>query len=96
MKKYEALFIVKPDLSEDDKKTLFEQISDAVAKNNGNASGGSVWPEKRKLYFPIKRYREGIYYLLQFTAVPKTITDINHAYKLNENILRVLISKIDS
>lgn len=95
MKKYEALFIVKPDLSEDDKKTLFEQISDAVAKNNGNVSGGSVWSEKRKLFFPIKRYREGIYYLLQFAALPKSITDINQAYKLNENILRVLITRLD-
>jgi len=95
MKKYEALFIIKPDLSEDEKKILFNQISDAVAKNNGNVSEGSVWPEKRKLYFPIKRYREGVYYFLQFTTEPKSITDINHAYKLNENILRVLITKLE-
>ncbi|PIP20608.1 MAG: 30S ribosomal protein S6 [Candidatus Omnitrophica bacterium CG23_combo_of_CG06-09_8_20_14_all_40_11] len=95
MKKYEAMFIIKPDLSEDEKKTLFNQIGEAVAKNNGNVSGGSIWSEKRKLYFPIKRYREGIYYLLQFTTEPKSITDINHAYKLNENILRVLITKIE-
>lgn len=95
MKKYEALFILKPDLSENDKKTLFEQISEIVAKNNGNVSGGSAWPEKRKLYFPIKRCREGIYYLLQFTAWPKSITDIDHAYKLNENILRILITRLD-
>jgi len=95
MKKYEAMFIIKPDLSEDENKTLFNQISDAVTKNNGNVSGGSVWSEKRKLYFPIKRYREGIYYLLNLTTEPKSITDINHAYKLNENILRVLITKIE-
>jgi small subunit ribosomal protein S6 len=95
MKKYEVMLIIKPDLSEDEKKTLFNQISDAVTKNNGNVSAGSVWSEKRKLYFPIKRYREGIYYLLNFTTEPKSITDINHAYKLNENILRVLITKLE-
>ena len=94
MKKYEAMLIIKPDLSEDEKKTLFNQISDAVTKNNGNVSAGSVWSEKRKLYFPIERYREGIYYLLNFTTEPKSITDINHAYKLNENILRVLITGV--
>jgi len=95
MRKYEAMFIIKPDLSEDEKKTLFNQVSEAVTKNNGNVSGGSIWSEKRKLYFPIKRYREGIYYLLNFTATPTSITDINHAYKLNENILRVLITKLE-
>lgn len=94
MKKYEALFIIKPDLSQEDQKALFNQIREIVAKNNGNVSEGSLWPEKRKLYFPLKRYREGIYYLLQFAIEPKTITDINHAYKLNENILRVLIIKL--
>jgi len=94
VKKYEALFIIKPDLSQEDQKALFNQIREIVAKNNGNVSEGSLWPEKRKLYFPLKRYREGIYYLLQFAIEPKTITDINHAYKLNENILRVLIIKL--
>jgi small subunit ribosomal protein S6 len=95
MKKYEAMFIIKPDLSEDDKKTLLNQISEAVTKNSGSVTSGAVWSEKRKLFFPIKRCREGVYYLLSFTAEPKSITDINHAYMLNENILRVLISKLE-
>ena len=94
MKKYEAMFIVKPDLSEEDKKFLFSQISDVVAKNNGNVSQADIWSEKRKLYFPIKKYREGIYYLMNFTIAADAITKLNHAYKLNENILRVLITKV--
>ncbi|MBI3991459.1 MAG: 30S ribosomal protein S6 [Candidatus Omnitrophica bacterium] len=95
MKKYEGMFIIRPDLSEDEKKTLFNQISEAVTKNNGSVSGASVWSEKRKLFFPIKRYREGVYYLLNFTAVPTSIKDINRAYRLNENILRVLFSRLE-
>lgn len=95
MKKYEAMFIIKPDLSEDEKKTLFDQIGSAVTKSNGTVSAGSVWSEKRKLFFPIKRCREGIYYLLGFAASPESITEINHAYKLNENILRVLITRLE-
>jgi small subunit ribosomal protein S6 len=82
-------------LSEDDKKTLFDQIGDIVAKNNGKVSSGSLWSEKRKLFFPLKRYREGVYYLLNFNAAPSSIANINHAYKLNENILRVLITKLE-
>ena len=95
MKKYEAMFIIKPDLSDEEKKALFNQISEAVTKNNGNVIAASVWSEKRKLFFPIKRYREGIYYLLQFTIVPTSVKDINQAYKLNENILRVLITSLE-
>lgn len=95
MNKYEAMFIIKPDLSEEEKKTLFNQISDTVVKNNGSASGGSIWSEKRKLYFPIKKYQDGIYYLMNFSTPSEAISKIRHTYKLNENILRVLITKIN-
>lgn len=95
MKKYEAMFIIKPDLSEEERKNLFNQINDAVAKNNGKVSSGAVWAERRKLYFPLKRHREGLYYLLSFSIAPLAIKEISQAYKLNENILRVLITKLE-
>lgn len=95
MKKYEAMFIVKPDLSEEERKSLFSQINDAVVKNNGEVSTGAVWAERRKLYFTLKRQQEGLYYLLSFSALPLSMKDIGQAYKLNENILRVLITQVN-
>ncbi len=94
MNKYEAMFIVKSDLSDADKKALFDQISDAVTKHNGKVVSAAVWAEKRKLFFPLKKQREGLYYLLSFNAEAPAIKDIRHAYKLNENILRVLITRL--
>ncbi len=94
MNKYEAMFIIKPDLSEEERKTLFNQINDVVSKNNGNVLGSSVWLEKRKLHFTIKKYQEGLYYLVNFSLSPLAIKEISHAYKLNENILRALITKV--
>lgn len=95
MNKYEAMFIIRPDLSEDEKKALFGQVQDAVTKNNGSVPQAGIWSEKRPLCFTIKKYREGIYYLMNFSTPPESISEINRAYKLNENILRVLITKIE-
>ncbi|MBN2831509.1 MAG: 30S ribosomal protein S6 [Candidatus Omnitrophica bacterium] len=95
MNKYEAIFIVKPDLSEEESSNLFSQINDAVVKNSGTVTSGALWSEKRKLFFPIKKYNEGVYYLLSFSINPLAVKDIRHAYKLNENILRILISKLE-
>jgi small subunit ribosomal protein S6 len=95
MNKYEALFIIKPDLSEEERKNLFNQISEAVTKNQGNVSQGGVFIERKKLFFPIKKQREGLYYLLSFSVAPAAIKEINHAYKLNENVLRVLITNVE-
>jgi len=58
MNKYEAMLIVKPDLSDEDKKTLFKHIDDAVTKNNGQISQSAVWAERRKFYFPIRSSRK--------------------------------------
>lgn len=96
MRKYEAMFIIKPDLPEEEKKTLLNQISDSVVKNKGEVTQATIWSERRKLCFPIKKYQEGTYYLMNFSlSSPPAITDIKQAYKLNENILRVLIIKIE-
>lgn len=96
MNKYEAMVIVKPDLSDEDKKTLFKQIDDAVTKNGGVIAQSGVWAEKRKFYFPINKFMEGIYYLVAFTAPSGAIKETRNIYKLNENILRVLFTRMDA
>ncbi len=92
MNKYEAMAVVKPDLSDEDKKVLFKQIDDTIIKYKGEISASGVWAEKRKLYFPIGKFGEAIYYLAAFSAPASAIKEIRHAYKLNENILRVLLT----
>jgi len=95
MNKYEAMFIVKPDLSEEQRDSLFNQIKDAVSKNEGNVVNSSIWAEKRKLFFPLKNYREGLYYLVNFSLPPLAVKEIRHTYGMNENILRVLITRLE-
>jgi len=95
MQNYEAMFIVKPELGDTDKKALFSQLNDSVLKNNGTVAQGNVWAERRKLFFPIRRYNEGVYYLMNFTISTDMITKLKGIYKLNENILRVLITRLE-
>jgi len=94
MNKYEAMCIIKPDLAEQDKKILLDTINDAVTKRQGAILSSQIWAEKKKMYFPIQKFREGTYYLFNFTTAPEMIKEMKHAYKLNENILRVLITRL--
>jgi small subunit ribosomal protein S6 len=95
MNKYEAMVIIKPDLSDDDKKNLFKQIDDVIIKHSGQITQSGIWAEKRKFYFPINKFMEGIYYLAAFTAPAAAIKEVRNTYKLNENILRVLFTRMD-
>jgi len=91
---YEAMCIVKPDLTEDDRKTVFSQIAEAITKNKGQVSAAMLWSERKRMTFPIKKQQEGAYHLVTFTAPPAAVAELHAAYRLNENILRVLITRI--
>ncbi|MFB3918764.1 30S ribosomal protein S6 [Candidatus Velamenicoccus archaeovorus] len=101
MKKYEAMFIVRPDLKEEDKNAVLKGIKDQVVKHQGTVTQDQVWAERRKLaydLFPIgggTRYKEGLYYLVNFDVDPLVVNTLKSAYGLNENILRYIILKID-
>jgi len=96
MNKYEAMFIVKPDLSEDEAKSLYALIKDAVAKNGGSVTSADIWSERRRLAFTIKKQQEGVYYLMKFSAPSDAVTKLRYTYGLNEYILRVLITRLDA
>ncbi|MFH0771167.1 MAG: 30S ribosomal protein S6 [Candidatus Omnitrophota bacterium] len=90
MKKYEGLFILKPNLNEEELGKLFSSILDVVTKN-----GGAVENKEdmglRTLAYELKKEKQGRYFLVNFTAAADSVSLIERAYKLNELILRSLI-----
>ena len=93
MPKYEAMFILQPNLNEERKKELYAQLDEAITKNNGEIVNANVWSQAKKLSYPIKKFQEGIYYLIIFKADPGAIQKLKQIYKLNENIIRLLLTK---
>ncbi|MFA5320955.1 MAG: 30S ribosomal protein S6 [Candidatus Omnitrophota bacterium] len=96
MNKYEAMVIVRPELSEEERKVVLTQLTDTITANTGVVAQAAVWAERRKLQFPIKKHAEGVYYLINFSADPASIDKLRAVYKLNENVLRVLITVQES
>ena len=92
MHKYEAMFIFKPDLTEDQRKALVVQVSEIITKNGGKVGIMDIWSERRKMTFHIKKLDEGVYYLARFELPTEGIGKIKYAFKLNESILRVLVT----
>ncbi|MBL7130502.1 MAG: 30S ribosomal protein S6 [Candidatus Omnitrophica bacterium] len=98
MHKYEAMFILRPDMNESDKANIFNQVKEAFNKFNIKVNSADIWAEKRKLYFDISlkgksvKFKEGLFYLVNFESLPTEIEKINAAFRLNENILRSMVS----
>lgn len=93
MNNYEAIFIIKPDFKEEDVKEIFKFIGESITKNGGSIKKEESWG-KRQLAYPVKKFKEGYYYRVDFTAPPPAITKLEAAYKLNDaSILRTMITK---
>lgn len=89
---YEGVFIVKPDLTEEDAKGVFKAIGDSITKNSGSVKKDEVWG-KRPLAYAVKKYKEGYYYKVDFTSPPGAISKFEAACKLNAAILRAMITR---
>lgn len=93
MNDYEAIFIIKPDLKEEEVKDVFKVIGDAVTKNGGSVKKEENWG-KKPLAYPVKKFKEGYYYKLDFAAPSEAISKLESAYKLSgETILRTMITR---
>lgn len=92
MNNYEILFIIKPELKEEDVKNVTKAIVDSVTKNGGTIKKEENWG-KKQLVYPVKKAKEGYYYKLDFTAPPSIVETLEAGYRLNEDILRTMVTK---
>ena len=93
MNKYEVMFIAKP-LEEAEVDPIAEFVSNLIKKNGGNVEKVDRWG-KRHLAYPVKKQADGNYVLINFEADPAVIKEIDRVMKIQDDILKHLIVKID-
>ena len=95
IKPYEAMFIFRPDLSEEGLKKVLGQVEEAITKAGGKVEASQSWG-RRRLMYPINKQREGVYHLVLLTCPSLAIDELKHTYALNEQIVRTMILAIES
>ena len=94
MKNYEGMFIVRPDLNQEELDKIVKTIEKIITSNKGKINDSLNWG-KRQLSYKIGRYAEGVYQLVHFQIESTAIKRLKEGYRLNEDIIRVLITKIE-
>lgn len=94
MRTYEALYIVHPEVKDDEIQTIANNVETLVT-DNGGAIVRSEIQGKRKLAYEVKRCTEGCYVLLRFQAEPPCITKLETYFRLAETIIRSLVVYFD-
>ena len=91
MTSYETLFIVHPNMTEEEVKPYIEKVT-GVIETAGTVTEIEEWGKKR-LAYEIEKVRDGYYVLVQFNAESKVLDELNHIFRITENILRGIIIK---
>lgn len=87
MKKYELLYIISSDQTEEQREQLIEKFKKFVEERKGSIIGIDKWGMK-KLAYPIKFKNEGFYVLMNFEAEPTIIKEMESIMNITEPIVR--------
>lgn len=91
---YECMFLLDTNKVSGDVQAAAKQLHGMLEKNSAEVLASRPWDERR-LAYPVKGHKKGLYYLTYFRSEGKNIVPIEHDIALNEMILRSQILKID-
>ncbi len=89
MRRYETIFILRPDLGESQTKQSLKRVEDIVANGGGELIETDEWGI-RELAYRIKRERRGYYIRLDYVAPGPVMNEVERNLKLMDESLRHL------
>ena len=86
---YEAVYILNPDLTEEQIAALVERFK-SVVEANGTVSEVNEWG-KRRLAYPINDLMDGYYVLMPFTAAAAVPAELDRIFRITDGVMRSMI-----
>jgi small subunit ribosomal protein S6 len=93
-KQYELVYIVAPEATDEQVAAVHTEVEQVLGRFQGTLDRSEPWG-RRKLAYPIGRYKEGIYVLEVFTAPGDAVKELDRRLKVADNIVRHLIVRVD-
>jgi len=91
---YELMFIVRPDMPEEEQDKLISTLETSVT-----SSGGTVKKVermgKRRLAYTVRRFHEGIYLLLSVEGGGDLVHELERRLRVTEQVIKFLTVRID-
>ena len=96
MRIYEILFIVRPDVPEEEMDAIVEPLKNVITSAGGVVDKVDKWG-KRRLAYRVKKQREGYYILLQFSIdkAADTVKELERRLRVSDTVIKFLTVRID-
>ena len=94
MRMYETIYIVQPDLGDEEIKALSTKVQDIVANMNGDFKRLEDWGT-RKLAYAINKNPRGRYFYLRFDGDSALIAELERRLRLDDKVIRYQSVKLE-
>ncbi|KQY28599.1 MULTISPECIES: 30S ribosomal protein S6 [Nocardia] len=94
MRQYEVMVILDPSLDERIVGQSLDTLLTVVKTEGGNVDKVDIWG-RRRLAYEIAKQAEGIYAIVNLTATPATVSELDRQLGLNETVLRTKVLRND-
>jgi len=89
---YESLYVLKPDMEEEERAALIQRFAQIVTDGGGEIANIDEWGKKR-LAYPINYINEGYYVLVNFKAPGDVPAELERNYKISDFVMRYIVVK---
>ena len=93
MRDYELMYILSPEIIEEDVAANMEKVNQLIASRGGTVAETNAWG-RRKLAYPIRKFLEGNYVLTRLKLDAKSTADLEASLGIDEGILRHLLVRV--
>lgn len=93
MNNYETIFLMKDDITEEQRNSVIDTIREYLKANANIAGEENIG--KRKLAYEIRKYQYAYYYIIYFNGKASIIPGLERNYRTNEDILKYITVKKD-
>lgn len=89
------MLILDPDLEERTVGPSLDTYLNVVRQDGGSVDSVDIWG-KRRLAYEINKKSEGIYAVVELTAEPGTVKELDRQLGLNESVVRTKVTRADA
>ncbi|POM26332.1 30S ribosomal protein S6 [Actinomadura rubteroloni] len=90
MRRYEVMTILDPAIDERTAGAALEPFLNVVKTDGGSVEKVDVWG-RRRLAYDIQKKSEGIYAVVDLSAEPATVKEMDRQLNLSESVLRTKV-----
>jgi small subunit ribosomal protein S6 len=91
---YELMFIVRPDMTEEDQDKLVSTLETAVTSSGGQVKSFEKMG-KRRLAYTVRKFHDGLYMLLTLEGSGGLVHELERRLRVNEPVIKFLSVRID-